>query len=130
MLGERGLCVIERRARNAEGERRFHDRSTCDAMPTQHLVAGLQKIPCVEERVVLEQRIDDRFGVRVERSTAVQFGCLGIDLPAPYTYEPQEKNQNDVVYYICYASIRGIVYWYTCRIVIFTYNYRPAFLFE
>jgi transposase IS66 family protein len=31
---ERGLCVIERRARNAEGERRFHDRSTFDAMPT------------------------------------------------------------------------------------------------
>src|ERR1039457_1628045 len=34
LLGERGLCVIERRARHAEGERRLHDRLTLDAMPT------------------------------------------------------------------------------------------------
>jgi hypothetical protein len=39
LLGERGLCVIERRARNAESERRLHNRATFDAMPTQHLVA-------------------------------------------------------------------------------------------
>ena len=55
LLGERGLCVIERRARNAEGERRLYDRATFDAMPTQHLVAGLQKIARLEEGVVLEE---------------------------------------------------------------------------
>jgi hypothetical protein len=39
-------------------------------MTAHHLVADLDEIPGVEERVVLEQRIADSFGTRIECAVA------------------------------------------------------------
>ena len=46
--------------------------SAVDLMAAHHLVADLNEIPGVEERVAAEQGIADGFGVRVERAVARQ----------------------------------------------------------
>lgn len=67
---EFGLCLIEGGARDSECRGDLDDRSTFDAVTPKHLVAHLQQVFGVEERILAEQSVGDGGGVRVEGAGA------------------------------------------------------------
>ena len=56
-------CLVERRARQAEGSRCGGDGVTLGLDTAQHLVLDLEQVTGVEEVVLVEQRIGDCLGV-------------------------------------------------------------------
>lgn len=59
--------LVKGRARDAESSGGGNDRETLGEMTTQHLVAGLEQISGIEERVFFEERVSDGIRVWVEQ---------------------------------------------------------------
>jgi len=70
------LRLIEGRARNSKDRCSVKNRHSFGGVAPQHLVANLQKIPGIEERVLFEQGICDGIRVRVERARLPEFQRL------------------------------------------------------
>lgn len=79
---ESTLRLIERGPRYSKRSGRLENRYRLDAVPPQHLVADLEKISGIEERVVFEQRIGNGFRVWIESAGAFQFQHLLVGLCA------------------------------------------------
>ena len=77
---ESSLRLIDRGARNAERGRHIDDRDSFHAVSTQHLVANLEKILGVEERILFEQTVGNSVGARVEGAGSPQLRRLLVGL--------------------------------------------------
>ncbi len=69
---ERGLGLVEGGPRDAAGPRCVADRQTVDLMTSDHLVAQLDQISGIEERMADEQGILDGIGMRIEGVVACE----------------------------------------------------------
>ena len=76
------LCLIKGGARDPKSGSRVENRHVFGAVPPQHLVTNLEKIPGIEERILFEQEIAHGFGVGIERSGALEFYSLLVGLSA------------------------------------------------
>jgi hypothetical protein len=74
----RTLSLIEGGARDTEGGRGVADGHPLGIVTTDHLVADLNEVLGVEERVAREERVADGFRMRIKRSIARQSLALRI----------------------------------------------------
>jgi hypothetical protein len=70
------LCLIKGRPRNAKSGRRVENRHFFGAVPPEHLVTNLEKVPGIEEGVLFEQEIGHGFGVWIESAGVLEFQRL------------------------------------------------------
>jgi hypothetical protein len=78
LLGEGGLRLIERRARDPECVGRPRHRLAVDVHAAEHFVPHLHEIPRVEKLVGREQRIAHGLRARMERARGTQGLRFGI----------------------------------------------------
>jgi hypothetical protein len=76
------LRQVEGGARDSKRGGGIENRHGLGAVPSQHLVADLEKIPGIEERVLFEKRIGDGFWMWIESAGALQLQHLPVGLSA------------------------------------------------
>ena len=96
------LRLVEGRPGDAECLGSLADRNAIYLVASHHLVAYLNQVLRVEERIAGEQGIADGFGIGVEHAVLRQRLALRIPLPCPRHRRPQSSvNINTPLYVGC-----------------------------